>query len=243
MCVYEINTNPSLGRPQEHPFRQRTESMEIWWRALLAALHAIDTSDAGGARPEVDISGDLVEALCGAASIFPISGIFGRLAREQERRGDIQAAIHSARCAVAHSPDDAKLLRHLSELLANKNCLDEAIVLAERAASLAPRDASALAHRAKVLHKAGRGKEALELVLAAITLRPHRWVYYRLLSRIHEQVGEKAEAVKAAAEAVTLSPETEKSAAIRHLQKLTGQRLKKRTLRSVLCSVKAGGDY
>jgi hypothetical protein len=43
--LYEINTNPTIRRPTEHPSADRVESMRVVQRNLFAALRAIDTPD------------------------------------------------------------------------------------------------------------------------------------------------------------------------------------------------------
>ena len=41
--VYEINTNPHLAPPCQHPSPSRVKSMNLAWDSYLAALHAIDS--------------------------------------------------------------------------------------------------------------------------------------------------------------------------------------------------------
>lgn len=46
--LYEINTNPTIGLPTEHPSADRLESMRVVNANLFAALRAIDTPDPPG---------------------------------------------------------------------------------------------------------------------------------------------------------------------------------------------------
>ena len=43
--VYEINTNPKIGPPEDHPNPVRTRSLALAWNRYLDALRAIDTTD------------------------------------------------------------------------------------------------------------------------------------------------------------------------------------------------------
>jgi hypothetical protein len=46
--IYEINTNPAVGRPPPHPFATRRESIRLCWDKYLEALRALDS---GGGWP------------------------------------------------------------------------------------------------------------------------------------------------------------------------------------------------
>jgi hypothetical protein len=48
--VYEINTNPHVGRPCEHPSATRVASMKLSWESYLKALNAVDSSDGTSVR-------------------------------------------------------------------------------------------------------------------------------------------------------------------------------------------------
>ncbi len=41
--IYEINTNPSIGRVKEHPYATRIQASQLWEQNFVAALRAIDS--------------------------------------------------------------------------------------------------------------------------------------------------------------------------------------------------------
>jgi hypothetical protein len=52
--IYEINTNPMLGRHTSHPFPRRLESDRLWQENFVSALKAIDTTNKGKSVKLID---------------------------------------------------------------------------------------------------------------------------------------------------------------------------------------------
>jgi tetratricopeptide (TPR) repeat protein len=126
LCIYEINTNPTLARPHGHAFPQRTESMRLGWEGLLSALHAIDHPAESGSR--VDVGVDDATTLRKALDIYPfVKDGSLHLSEAYARRGDSEKAIKYAESALAQAPDDIRVTLRVSSLLADNDKLGEAI--------------------------------------------------------------------------------------------------------------------
>jgi hypothetical protein len=48
--VYEINTNPHVAPPCEHPSATRVQSMKLSWESYLKALHGVDMPNGSAVR-------------------------------------------------------------------------------------------------------------------------------------------------------------------------------------------------
>lgn len=59
LAVYEINTNPAIAGPADHPSRVRTAAYELWRSKYITALAAIDTPDNG---QRIAIGGEIFSA-------------------------------------------------------------------------------------------------------------------------------------------------------------------------------------
>ena len=68
LCVYEINTNPTIFAPGRHSVPQRTESSRLRWSRFLEALHEIDTQEDSA---EIEVRGLSVEAWDRASKLYP----------------------------------------------------------------------------------------------------------------------------------------------------------------------------
>ena len=203
LCIYEINTNPTLARPAQHAFPQRMESMKLWWQALLLALHAIDDPAKEGSN--VDVSVDDASTLRHALDIYPfVKDGFLRACEAHSRRGESEAAIRYAECALAQAPDDARVMLRVSKLLADNNLLKEAIDIVSRNNEGHQQDFDLLVHKARLLARAKRGTDAVEAVSRAIRLRPKDVRSYRALSEVRWTLGDSKAALMATKEAIKL---------------------------------------
>jgi hypothetical protein len=119
LCIYEINFNPMLYAPRDHPVSERVESLKLRWSKLQAAFHAIDS---GIPEKFVGTRGASIEALKQAHQIFPaLRPTLLMLSREYERRGDLAAARESAESAVAAESNDTVARTYLKRFLKRTN--------------------------------------------------------------------------------------------------------------------------
>ena len=196
LCVYEINTNPTIAAPASHPSPKRVESMQIWWESLLSALHAIGDLDAHATQ--VDVSTDDITSLREALSLYPsVKRGLLCLSEAFSRRGESKEAIESAEAALAEGPDDGITMRRASNVLAANGRLDQAIEVARRAVEGDPHNLEFMLHFATLLARAKRGAEALEVANRALSERPMDIRSYRTLSLVHELLGDSGSAAKA----------------------------------------------
>lgn len=223
LCVYEINTNPTLARPSSHTFAQRIESMEIWWERFLAALHAIDDRFPPGLK--IDVSSDDDVTLLEALDMYPrIKGGFLRLSEIYSRRDDRYAAIKYAETAMANAPYDVRLMRQVSKLIADNGNLDRAIEIANHALESDSHNFELLVHRGRLLARAKRYTDAVEAVERAVRLRPQDVRSYRARSEIYWLLGDLRAALSATGEAIRLVGKKQGTFAVKQLVELRAQR-------------------
>ena len=202
VCVYEINTNPTIAGPAPHSYTQRTESMRIWWESLLSALHAIDDPDAQATL--VDVSGDDATTLREALDLYPwIRQGFLRLSEALSRRGDRTEAIESARAALAQKPDDANIVRRASQILADNGRLDEAIEITRQAVKTNPMDYLRLS---EALSRRGERTEAIESAMAALAQKPDDAKIVRRASQVLANNDRLEDAIEITRQAVKTNP-------------------------------------
>jgi tetratricopeptide (TPR) repeat protein len=209
VCVYEINTNPFIGRIRPHPFPQRVEAMTLWWSKLIEALEGLAPEETGAG--EVTVKGPSVAALERAVGIFPaLADGHTRLSREYEKRGNAGAALAAAEQAVATNPNDISALAQKAKLLADSKRTEEAIVIAREMMDLDPNRARTCYFLAGLLAQTGQPEEALAMARAAAELEPKNWRFQLRLSRMLKTAGDIAEALAAAERAFESAPEEAK---------------------------------
>jgi tetratricopeptide (TPR) repeat protein len=239
-CIYEINTNPTIGGPSPHPFPQRVESMKLWWESLLSALHAIDTPEETPSR--VDVSSDHFSTLSQALEKYPlIKRGFLDLSSALSRRGDGELAVKYSKRALAESPGEAKVALRVSSLMERHGRLEEAIDVARQGVVLDPHNLELILMIAKLLAKAKRGNEALEVINGAVRSRPKDARSYLGLSDVQRRLGNLGAALKALDAAIELVSKSSGSVAAKQLKELRGQKraLQARVMRQYFRAVRA----
>ena len=209
VCIYEINTNPVIGRIRPHPFPQRVEAMTLWWAMLIEALEALQAEGPG--EGDVAATGTSVVALERALTIFPglANGHIG-LSREYESRGNVRAALAAAEQAVAADPSDISALFQQARLLAAAKRTEEAIAVGRTMIGLDPNRARTRYFLAGLLAETGAREEALEMARKATELEPKNWRFHLRLSKIAKAMGDTAGALAAAERAFERAPEEAK---------------------------------
>jgi tetratricopeptide (TPR) repeat protein len=221
-CIYEINTNPTIASPYPHPIPQRVESMEIWWKGLLAALHAINGPDE---RSLVDVRADDAATLLKALDMYPaIKDGFLHLSEAHSRSGNREAAVQCARSALAVAPHDSKVLLGVSRLMAKNDGLQEAIDLAQRGVELDANNVELLLQSARLLIGAKRGTEALAAVNHAISVRPKDVRCYRALIEVQRLIGDLRAALETTTIVAKLISANSGPAVAKQLKELGSQR-------------------
>ena len=221
-CIYEINTNPTIASPYPHPIPQRVESMEIWWKGLLGALHAINGTDE---RSRVDVSADDAATLRKALDIYPgVKHGFLHLSEAHSRSGNREAAVQCAKSALAAAPNDSRVLLGVSRLMAKDDGLQEAIDLAQRGVELDPNSVELLLHSARLLIGAKRGTEALAAVNHAISVRPEDVRCYRVLIEVQRLLGDPQAALETTTIVANLISANSGPAVAEQLKQLRSQR-------------------
>ena len=209
LCVYEINTNPTVIAPGPHSVPQRMESSRLRWSRFLDALRAIDTEEDAA---EFDVQGQSVEAWNRASKLYPALRVPRRrlsqerreLSKEHERRGDFEPALRHAEEAVAANPRDALGFSRLAKLLSTQGRAEQSVAAARKAVELSP-EASQYLLLAKVLLAAGGDAEARDCAQRATALSPEDWEPHLLLSEILWRLGAEEEAHRSARRAAELS--------------------------------------
>lgn len=205
-CVYEINTNPTISRPYHHPIAQRVGSMEIWWKAFLSAMAAIDEPD--GAADQVDVSGDSVTALSNALKIYPLlSQGFLRLSKEHVRRGDCDAAIQCGQVGIGHTPEDVSLTTYISKIMTQKDRLPDAIDLAARAVELNPNNVKLVTWLSKLMADNNCLEKAIDFADRAVKLKPKDPELWIFKARLLRKANSAEEALEAVQRAISLRPD------------------------------------
>jgi tetratricopeptide (TPR) repeat protein len=205
VCVYEINTNPTIKAPGEYPVQQRMESSRLRWSRFLEALHAIDTQEDSA---EVEVEGLSVEAWNRASKFYPAFRVpRGRLIKEQERRGNLELAVRYAEEAVAANPSSPAWLARLMRLLDKQGRTEEAVAAARKALELSPQEGRPYVLLGTILLKAGRHAEARDCAEDAIALNAESWQSHLLLSKARWGLGALEDARRSAKRAAELSRE------------------------------------
>jgi len=251
-CIYEINTNPTIASPSPHSFPQRVASMKVWWEGLLSALHAIDQLDEPGTQ--VDVSVDEPTTLRNALDIYPgVKDGFLQLGKTLSNKGDKKAAIQSAQCALAQAPDDLKVILSVCKLMAQNDCVEDAIDIASRGLELDPSNlellrqkAMLLRQKAMLLGRAKRLPEALEAAQRAVSLGPEDVRNYRALIEVQRLLGNLAAALEATSAAAKLISGKNGPGAAKQLRELRSQRrslrgaMMRQRVRAVLSHIRPG---
>ncbi len=111
------------------------------------------------------------------------------LARLQQRRGDVGAALSTAQEAVAALPAEAELVELLGELQLRQRELPLATKSFQKLVELRPRAPEPLLRLAEVELAAGRAREALSSVRKALVLRPNHPAALRLQIGLETELG------------------------------------------------------
>ena len=248
-CIYEINTYPTLYGPRRHPIPERVESINLRWARLLAAFRAIDT-EASSSQQLVEVAGTSVVALTDAQAVWPALRFHHlRLSQEHARRGNLSAALESARAAVAANPNSVKVLSHLSRMLRKHNRIDEAIAASMRVLEVSPRHAREREYLVDLLRQSGCFEEARDQLLEGLALDGDQWQAQLMLSRIYKKLGDLSAALDAARRAAELAPDEpsvaewlrrlprKRSSLLRAVGRRLGRALKSRERSSLLRAV------
>jgi tetratricopeptide (TPR) repeat protein len=223
LCVYEINTNPTIAAPSAHPSAKRTESMQIWWESLLKALHEIDAPTSR--ETQIDVTADDVVTIREALSVYPAMKRGALcLSEALSRRGEREEAIASAKAALAQAPDDPITMRRASSVFAASDLGDEAIEVARQALERDPQNLELMLHFATILARGGRRSEALGMVRGALRERPLDARCHRTLSLVHELLGDSGSAAKAITALQKLVSNGKISGGARLIRKLRAER-------------------
>lgn len=116
------------------------------------------------------------------------------LARLQQRRGDLGAAVSTAQEAVAALPSEPELLEVLADLQLRQRELPLALKSLQKAAELRPRAPEPLIRVAEVELAAGRPRDALNTVRKALALRNNHPGALRLQVGLEAELGNIAAA-------------------------------------------------
>ena len=224
LCVYEINTNPTLARPSSHSIPQRVHSMKLWWEQFLSSLHAIDDCSEPGCQ--IDVRVDDVATLRKALEIYPlIKNGFLRLSELHARRNERSAAVTYAEAALAQAAtSDTGLIIRVSKLIAANGNLCRAIEIADHALEADPESFDLLINRGRLLARGKHQTDAVEAVERAIRLRPQDIRGYRALSEVHWLLGNSTAALAATNTAINLTRKKQGVAASKQLTELQTQR-------------------
>lgn len=164
VCVYEINTNPTIFPPWAHSVPQRAESSRLRWTRFLEALHAIDTKE-GSAK--IGVRGLSVESWDRAAKLYPSLRVpRQQLSKEQKRRGNFELALRYAEEVVAASPSGLAFAR-VAKLLDRLGRTEQALAAARKALERSPQDEARSVFLAKILMRARRYAEARDCLQQA----------------------------------------------------------------------------
>jgi tetratricopeptide (TPR) repeat protein len=136
--------------------------------------------------------------------------LLGKLAREQLGAGRSEAAMATAREALARDPDEIiALVVESTALLEVEKDVEGAIAAARRAVELDPQDARMHHNLGRALAARGDVEEAMAAYRRAIALEPGLSGAYNNLGGLHSARGEYAEAIAARRKAVELDPRNE----------------------------------
>ncbi len=202
LCVYEINTNPTIIAPGEHSVPQRMESSRLRWSQFLEALHAIDTEENSA---KIEVKGLSAEAWYRASKIYPTLRVpRGRLSREQEQRGNHELARRFAEEAAAAEPSSPVQFARLAALLDKQGRAEQAVAAARRAVELSSQKGPRYVLLATILLKAARYAEARDCAEEAIALSAESWEPHLLLSKAQWRLGALEDARRSAKRAAEL---------------------------------------
>lgn len=117
-----------------------------------------------------------------------------------------ELAIPLLRDGLASSPQDPKLLNHLSYALLRTGDHVEALELAERSVAVEPSNEWSHRLRALALNRMGRAKRALAAAEEARRLAPEQWIVHTTLAEMQANMGHLQEAEASARKAVRVAP-------------------------------------
>jgi tetratricopeptide (TPR) repeat protein len=202
VCVYEINTNPTIFGPGEHSIPQRVESSRLRWARYLEALHAIDTEEDSA---KIDVRGLSVQSWDRASKLYPALRVpRQQLSKEQRRRGNFELALRYAEEIVAASPSGMAFAR-VATLLDRLGRTEVALTAVRRAMELAPQEGGHAVLLATILLKAGRYAEARDCLQQATVDAKANSNRYLLLSEACLKLGDFRGAWHATARAAELT--------------------------------------
>jgi tetratricopeptide (TPR) repeat protein len=202
LCIYEINTNPTIQAPGGHSVPQRVESSRLRWSRFLEALHAIDTEEDSA---KIDVRGLSVGAWNRASKLYPSLRVpRQRLSKEQKRRGNFELALRYAEEVVAANPTSAALARS-AELLEKLGRREQAVAAARKALERSPQGFHAVL-LGTILLRAGCYAEARDCLKKAAAGATANGVSHLVLSEACLKLGDFRGAWRAAARAAELTP-------------------------------------
>ena len=203
LCVYEINTNPTIFAPWEHSVPQRAESSRLRWSRFLEALHEIDTQEDSA---EIDVRGLSVESWNRASKLYPALRVpRQQLIKEQKRRGNFELALRYAEEVVAANPSSEGFAR-VAKLLDKLGRAEQALAAARKALEASPQEGVYSVLLATILLRAGRYAEARNCLQEATVGAKANGISYLLLSEASLKLGDFRGAWRATACAAELAP-------------------------------------
>ena len=203
VCIYEINTSPSLYGPRNHPTPQRVESLNLRWSKLLSAFHEIDTKS-DDLQERIDLSGTSIKALTKAQMLSQSLPLSMTLSEEHRRRGNSTEALQHARGAVTADPNSLKAQTNLSRVLTDRGSVDDAICILEKVLETSPRSIFRRHQLVDLLLKAGRLEEAHSRLIESFAIEEH-WRTNLLLGIVRKKLGDQSAAQEAIRRAIDLA--------------------------------------
>ena len=208
LCVYEINTNPTIFAPGAFSVPQRAESSRLSWSRFLEALHAIDTEEDSA---EIEVEGLSVESWNRASKLYSALRVpRRRLSEEQERRGNLELALRYVEEEMAANPSSPAgffPFARLAKLLHKQGRTEQAVAAARKALKLSPQEGPHYVLLATILLKASRYAEARDCAEEAIALSATSWESHLLLSKAQWSLGALEDARRSARRAAELNSE------------------------------------
>jgi len=200
--VTESRIADSLGRAEQYPYRQTTDSLAFQLvRAKLRVLSAEDP---------VQVQRDFERMLASGESPSPKAGRYGH-ALALKRSGKPEQALTEMRALSQAEPSNTALLAERALLEQAAGQTGKALELFRDGLALYPQDRILTFRYAETLLAAGRPREARDALVAYGQDREPGPNYYRLLARSQDLAGNLLEAHLAMAEYQYLMGQTEQA--------------------------------
>jgi tetratricopeptide (TPR) repeat protein len=203
LCVYEINTNPTIFAPGAHSFQQRMESSQLRWSRFLEALHAIDTEENSAI---IDVRGLSSVSWDRASKLYPSLCVPRKqLSKEQMQRGNVKLALRYAEEIVTANPSGAGYAR-VATLLNKLGRTQQALAAAQKARQLSPQEGAHDVLLARILLQSGHFVEARDCLQEANVGAKANGISHLLLSETRLKLGDFRGAWRAMVRAAELTP-------------------------------------